>query len=67
MEQAISNNEDLKFDFETTADVIGLSSSTSAATIDFGVFDLKTTGNIYNLADNSKHYFGAGLRLVPDI
>jgi len=43
-----TNNEDLKFDFETVADIIGLSSSTSAGTIDFGAFNFfsTTTGRL---------------------
>ncbi|MBU1173375.1 MAG: hypothetical protein KKD44_27725 [Proteobacteria bacterium] len=39
-----TNNEDLTFDFETVADTIGISSSTSVADIDFGSIDLNTTG-----------------------
>ncbi|KPJ59114.1 MAG: hypothetical protein AMJ46_12675 [Latescibacteria bacterium DG_63] len=52
-----SNNEDLSFDFESTADTIGVSSSTSVATVDFGSIGLAcgtadvSDGNITNVGD----------------
>lgn len=35
-----TNNEDLDFDFETTANTVGVSSSTGVATIDFGTIEV---------------------------
>jgi hypothetical protein len=47
-----------------TADLSGYwtsnGSSTATGNWNLGANDLTTTGNIYNKADNSKHYFGAG-------
>ncbi|OGM06194.1 hypothetical protein A2125_00930 [Candidatus Woesebacteria bacterium GWB1_43_5] len=41
-----ANDEDLKFDFETTANEVGVSSSTGVTEIDFGTINLATTGTI---------------------
>lgn len=41
-----SNNENLKFDFETYANKVAVTSGTSATDIDFGSLDLTTTGTL---------------------
>ena len=41
-----TNNEALKFDFETTANEVALSSGTGATNVDFGSLTLETTGTL---------------------
>jgi hypothetical protein len=41
-----TNNEDLSFDFETTANTVTITSSTGVASLNFGAIGLVTTGTI---------------------
>lgn len=43
---SLTNNENLKLDFETSANTVGVSSSTGATAIDFGSLNLATTGSL---------------------